>query len=147
MRLFLDTNVLIDYLAGREPFSQLAQRLLIMRMFGDAELWVSAQSFADAFYVVGKYVDKQDLQRAFAKSGEFLNVCSIDGNDIMAASKRSWPDFENCLVAICAEKVKADVLVTRNEKDFAQSSVQPIHPDDLIAELEGKGLVCEEIAL
>ena len=54
MRILLDTNVLIDLYTQREPEGDTAQKLLIMKEFGDAQLWVSAKSFTDVFYVLSK---------------------------------------------------------------------------------------------
>ena len=108
MKLFLDPNILIDYYPAREPYVQFFFKLQAMRAFGDAELWASAKSFTDVFYVCGKFAPGDALQRAFANSDEFLSICSISGPDIFEAARRCWPDFEDCLVAIAAEKVKAE---------------------------------------
>ena len=145
MRLFLDTNLLIDYYAARPPHREMFTQLLAMQVFGDAELWASAKSFADVFSVCKKHIPGDFLQQAFAKSGEFLNICSIDQPDIMEAVRRGWPDFEDCLVAIAAEKVKADYLVTRDSKGFTDAKVAVIGPQDLMAELEKRGYAYEGI--
>ena len=47
MRVFLDTNVLVDFYARREPFFQYAKLLWIASYFEDVELWASSQSFVD----------------------------------------------------------------------------------------------------
>lgn len=145
MKLFLDANLLIDYYARRERWYPLFVKLLAMRVFGDAELWVSAKSFTDVFYVCKSQVPSADLQRAFANSKEFLSVCSLTEEDIFEAASRSWPDFEDCLVSLCAEKVKADYLVTRDTKGFIQSKTPVIHPDDLLLHLEEQGITYDMI--
>ena len=147
MRLFLDTNLLIDYFSAREPYRGFFAKLLAMEIFGDAELWASAKSFTDVFYVCKKHIPSEFLQNAFVKSREFLNVCSIDQADIMEAAGRQWHDFEDCIVAVAAEKVKADYLVTRDEKGFSQARVPVVSPTELFGVLEKRGLVYEEIAV
>ncbi len=42
IRALVDTNVLIDFLARREPFYLQSRRLLIFAAMGDYELWMSA---------------------------------------------------------------------------------------------------------
>lgn len=146
MKLFLDTNVLVDYLAAREPHLALFKKLLAMRLFGDAELWCSAKSFTDVFYIASRYVDPVELQRAFVTSAEFLDICSVDGNDVVAAAKEEWDDFEDCLVSRCADKVKADYLVTRDEDGFRDAKVRPVHPRDLLERIRKDfGIEYEEI--
>lgn len=149
MKLFLDTNLLIDYFASRIPYRDFFMKLLAMNEFGDAELWVSAKSFTDVFYVCKKHVPSRALQQAFSNCGDFLRICSIGEQDIMLAANRAWPDFEDCLVAIAAEKVKADYLVTRDLDGFRDSKVPVLSPQGLLDTLERDyGLVydCVEIA-
>lgn len=123
MKLFLDTNILIDYFARRGPFVAPLVQLRIMQLFGDVELWASARSFTDIFYVLHKQVGAVELQRAFEESASFLKICSIDGTDVLEASKLQWPDFEDCLIDRAAQKVKADFILTRDPKGFERSKI------------------------
>jgi len=43
------------------------------------------------------------------------------------------PDYEDALIATCARHTKMDYIITRNIKDFANSPVPPIAPDNFIA--------------
>lgn len=136
MRLLLDTNILIDFYTQREPFGQDARKLAIMSTFGDADLWVSTKSFTDIFYVLSKDNAADSIYRAFAESYRYFQFCSVEGADVQMATDRAWPDFEDCLIAICAEKVKADYLLTRDKTGFAASSIPPISPADFFQMIE-----------
>ena len=68
MRLFLDTNVLIDYYARREPFYDDALKLRIAAFFGDVDLWVCTQSFVDAEYILRKAVPITELRSMMASN-------------------------------------------------------------------------------
>lgn len=130
MRILLDTNVLIDLYTQRPPDGGIAQRLLVMKTFGDAELWVSAKSFTDVFYVLHKTYSSEYIQKAFEESLQWLEVCSVDGADIRRAAGRRWSDFEDCLIDVCAEKVRADYLLTRDAKGFVDVHVPVMTPVD-----------------
>ena len=67
MNLLLDTNVVIDYLGRKEPFFELAQQVVAAGFFGDATLWMPAQSAADAFYVLNHYLDSARVQSLLAR--------------------------------------------------------------------------------
>lgn len=136
MRLLLDTNGLIDYYGRREPFVEDWKQLRTMHLFGDAELWVSAKSFTDVFYVLSKVIEPDRLQGAFVKSLDFLNVCAIDGSDIERAARRAWPDFEDFLVNEAARKVRADAIITRDVKGFAESKIPCFTPREFFAWLK-----------
>lgn len=55
--------------------------------------------------------------------GHPTRACSVDEGDIKQALQARWHDFEDSLINVCAEKVKADYLITRDEKGFCNASV------------------------
>lgn len=145
MRVLLDTNVLIDLYTQRPPEGDIAQKLLVMKEFGDVELWVSAKSFTDVFYVLHKIYSSDYVQSAFEESYQWLEICSVDSADIHRATSRRWTDFEDCLVDVCAEKVKADFLLTREEKGFAQAHVPVMSPGDFFNYIESEYQITYDI--
>lgn len=129
MNLLLDTNVIIDYLGRKPPFFESAEKIVAAGYFGDARLWAPAQSFKDAFYVLMHYVESSQVQAAILELTNVVTPVDLTADDIIAAARLNWPDFEDCLVAVCASKVKADYLVTRDRNGFGRSMVTPISPD------------------
>ena len=136
MRLLLDTNVLIDYFGKREPFYDDCKTLLIMQAVKDVELWSSSKSYTDVFYALRRAVPSDQLQKAFAASFERIRPCAIDAEMLRIAALREWDDFEDCLVAVCAERVQADYLVTRDKSGFARSKVPTIEPAEFLDLIE-----------
>lgn len=138
MRALIDTNVLLDYFGRRMPFFSAWKKLSAMEAFGDIELWAAPQSFADVFYILRKVIDPADLQHAFSESLSFLNVCHVDEAVTAEAFRRPWPDYEDCLIALCAESIGADYLITRDEDGFRKSKVPVFSPDSFFAMLESE---------
>lgn len=136
LRLFLDTNVLIDFYAQRKPFDKDAQRFLIMSEFGDAELWASAKSYTDIFYVLNKTNDSNDIQLAFKNSFEWFNLCSVTPEDVHNATEQSWDDFEDCLIAQGVNRVKADYLISRDKTGFTHCNVPVLSSDEFFLQME-----------
>lgn len=136
MNLLLDTNVVIDYLGGKQPFFDDAEKIIAAGYFGDAHLWAPAQSFKDAFYVLSHYVDSARVKRAMLKLLEIVTPVDLTGEDIAAAARLQWGDFEDCLISLCASKAAADYLVTRDRKGFERSAVTPISPADWLAHMQ-----------
>ncbi|MFR5092190.1 MAG: type II toxin-antitoxin system VapC family toxin [Adlercreutzia equolifaciens] len=129
MNLLLDTNVLIDYLGRKEPFFLSAQKVVIAGFFGDARLWVPSQSVVDAFYVLSRYVDSARLQAAILQALTVIEPVDLTGASLERAARLGWDDFEDCLIALAAERVGADYLITRDAKGFARSTVPAVSPD------------------
>ena len=148
MDLLLDTNVIIDHFGNRPGFVDASNKIFCMGAFGDANLWVSPQSLNDAFYILRKAAPAESIQAAFAKSLAFLRVCPAGQDLYQRATALAWPDMEDCLIALCAEDVKADFIVTRDANGFAQSPVKAATPGEIIELMSSKhGLEYDEFAL
>lgn len=129
MNLLLDTNVLIDYLGRKEPFFPSAQKVVIAGFFGDARLWTPSRSVVDAFYVLSRYVDSARLQAAIRKALTVIEPVDLTGASLGRSVRLGWDDLEDCLIALAAERVGADYLITRDAKGFARSTVPAVSPD------------------
>lgn len=136
MKLLLDTNVLVDYFGARQPFCDQWELINALQMTGYAELWASAESYTDAFYLLRRAVGSEKLQDMFLESLSFVRVCSVDEDDIRKAAERSWSDFEDCLIAVCAEKVKADYIITRDAGGFKRSKILAMDAPSFFTMLE-----------
>lgn len=128
MNLLLDTNVFIDYLGRKEPFFADARAIVAAGFFGDARLWVPAQAATDAFYVLNRYVSSERLQKALLAAFEVIEPVALGAEELRRAARLSWPDYEDCLIALAADKVRADYLITRDTKGFERSPVPTLTP-------------------
>ena len=145
MRIFIDTNVLFDVFAQREPFWKASQKLLVMQAFGDAELWAVPQSYLDIFYVLKKARPAAELQSALAKSLERINLCSTEHSDVLAACSAGY-----ALIGIAAKKVSADYLLTRDERQpgFQQLGIPALTPEAFFEHMNTKhGITYDTIDL
>lgn len=136
MNLLLDTNVFIDYLGRQKPFFECAERVVAAGYFGDAQLWVPVQSVKDAFFILRKYIDSARLQHSFVSVFDVVKPVGLSGDDAVRAARLAWDDYEDCLIALAADKVKADYLITRDSKGFERSSVPPMSPSDWLVMME-----------
>ena len=144
MRALLDTCVLFDIIARRMSFQD-SCRLFLPQAFGDLELWVSAKSYTDIFCIMRKQAPSEDIQRAFLKSYDHFNVCSVDKSTLAKAAELYWPDFEDCLISVCADKVGADAIITREVKGFERSSVPACSPTELFEMLQARGIQYDQV--
>ena len=140
MRLLLDTNALIDYLASREPYCRPMETLCIASYMGDVELWVNVQSFLDALYALRKFASQHELRQVMLASLEFFHPCGCRAVDLSAALRSDWPDVEDFMIATSARNIAADYVLTRDIKGFVHSKVKAIQPEDAVALLEDDGL-------
>lgn len=132
MRLFCDTNILIDYLAQRKPFFQDALKLRIAASYGDVELWACTQSFADAEYILRRAVPTSTLRNMMNECLSFLHVATPSEKALSAGLQSDWPDLEDFLIAQCAHEQGAHYLITRDVKGFAKSRIPVKTPHEFL---------------
>lgn len=118
MRALLDTNIVYDIMCARPFDVEGLEQLKVMHAFGDVELWVSTKSYTDLFYLMRRETGSERAHDALEESLSWLHACSVEQEDVKQALFARWHDFEDSLVNVCAEKVKADFIVTRDEKRF-----------------------------
>ena len=140
MRLFLDTSVLVGFFEGEEGFADTAARLQAMRLLGDAELWVSARSYVDLHRALAPALKVEVLLASIEASLPLFSVCSLDGEDIRLAATGPAQEFEDRLIDIAAQRIKADVLLTRREGGYETAKTLVMSPEEFFAELEESGV-------
>ncbi len=123
MRVLLDTNIVYDILCKRPYDEDGLLRMRVMHAFGDVELWVSSKSYTDLYYLMRRELDSKTAHELLEDTLEWVSVCSIDESDIHSALQARWKDFEDSLVHVCAQKIKADYLVTRDAEGFEKSLI------------------------
>jgi predicted nucleic acid-binding protein len=147
--ILLDTNILIDYLAVRQPFYPDARKLMILGAVGEVGLWLSASQVSDAVYVLsdgGQKSAAHEAQARLRQCRQFIHICALAESDIDAALGLGWSDFEDACVSVCAKKLNADYIITR-DGDFPDAAVPRLDAAGYLRMLESEqGITYEEIA-
>lgn len=126
-RVLLDTNIIIDLLAKREPFDQDARQLFSFADTEKVNLFVSALSIANINYVLLREKKTEEAKQILRKLKLLVGVVSLDEKVIsLALNDDSFIDFEDGLQYYSALENKIDIIITRNLKDFKNSKVPVI---------------------
>ena len=126
MRLLVDTNIIIDCLRKRQPFADSAKLLLALGKLGEFELWLSPTQLGDAYYLLtdgGKKALSHKVHNELRSLREATRFCLFGEQEVDKALDLEWSDFEDALGYEAARSVKADAIITRNQKDFAESPI------------------------
>jgi len=130
-------NVVLDVLADRDPWAEHSSRVLELVEAGRAEGFVAAHTVTTLHYLVAKHGGRELATATVRKLLRVLGVVPVNEDRLLHALDLGLEDFEDAVQAVCAEKIRADVLVTRNADDFAGAGVQALSPVELLAGLEG----------
>ena len=138
MKVLLDTNILIDYISEREPFTEDARSIIRMCMEKDLYGCISAHTVTNTFYILRKELSVSQRKQFLLDMCRFLAVAGLDKELLVSAlENESFTDVEDCLQAECAKEFGADYIVTRNVKDFTGSSIPAVTPGEFIQLAEG----------
>jgi len=122
--LFLDTNIIIDLLAKREPFYRSAAQLFSLADKMKLHLCVSALTFANTNYILLKEKNPEEIRLILRKLKLLLKVTSLDDKIIgLSLNDNNFKDYEDALQYYSALENDADVIITRNLKDFQKSKI------------------------
>lgn len=132
MRVLIDANIIMDVLANREGFAEPASQLFKLCEVGKVQGYVYAFSIANIAHIMRKELDRSQIEEVISKLGEIFTIADMKADDLKKAAVQPIDDFEDALQSVCASRVKADFIVTRNLKDFKNSKVMAIKPSELI---------------
>jgi len=122
--LFVDTNIVIDLLAKREPFYEASAKLFSLADRGKIKLYVSALTFANTNYVLSKISSPSLAREVLTKFKVLITVVPLNDKVIeLALNDKSFSDFEDGLQHYSALENEADIIITRNLKDFKNSKI------------------------
>ena len=136
MKIFLDTNILVDLLADRPPFTQEAVKLIEVSFEKNLELYTSTHVLATVHYVLKKYVSDQELRQTILELTEMIRVIDVSFFVLKKALESTHRDFEDGLQISSAESIpEMDYILTRNLKDFKTSSIPAISTEELLRKI------------
>jgi predicted nucleic acid-binding protein len=131
--VFVDTNILVDLLANRPPFSKFAIEIFEMAEKEQVRLFTSSHSFATTHYLLKKYVEEKELRELLCSLLDFIDLISINTSIIKKSLLSYHKDFEDAIQIFAANSISdMDFIVTRNLKDFKDAGITVLPPDEVI---------------
>ncbi|MFN6089070.1 MAG: type II toxin-antitoxin system VapC family toxin [Cyclobacteriaceae bacterium] len=123
-RLFVDTNIVIDLFAKREPFYTEAATLFSLADTKKLSLNVSALTFANANYILLQSKKQDEAKLILRKLKLIVSVVSLDEKIIgLSLNDNDFKDYEDALQYYSALDNGAEAIITRNLRDFKKSKL------------------------
>ncbi len=135
IRTLLDTNVILDALLDRQPWSTDAKSLWQAHLNSQFAAHVTATSLTDIFYISRRHAGRDRAWLAIQACLDQLYVISVGFNELQVAATLGGSDFEDNLQIACAITAQLDVIVTRDSSGFATSSIPILTPQQTLAML------------
>ena len=138
MKVLIDTNVALDVLQRRRSFFGSAFKIWTSCEARKITGYLSALSIANIVYIMRKELNPETTRSVIDQLFCAFFVEDFYANDLELAAEMGFTDFEDALQSVCAARVGADYIVTRNVRDFTGSAVPAIEPDALMTQLVGQ---------
>ena len=116
MKILLDSNIVIDSLAMRTPHNKNSDAIFTLIINKDITGYINTSSVTDIYYVIRKTFNDTDSRQKIRELLKLLEAIEVTKGDCYAALDSLIPDFEDAVVAVCADKVNIDYIVTRDEE-------------------------------
>jgi predicted nucleic acid-binding protein len=137
IKVFLDTNIIIDLIADRKPFSNHVIEIFKYAEENRIQLFTSSHSIATSHYILKKYVTEKELREILLTLITLLDVVAVDLDVLKKGLRSIHKDFEDAIQMICASSIPGiNYIVTRNTKDFKTSELVVLTPDEMCLKLK-----------
>lgn len=128
MRVFIDTNIFLDLLCRRGDFYADSVKIFDLAIDDKITLLISDLSIANIRYITRKHFSSEQFYQVMETFRPMLTIVPVGERAIDQALALKADDFEDTLQYFSAVQANADVLLTRNIKDFGFASIQVLSP-------------------
>lgn len=136
-KLFIDTNIVIDLLAKREPFYSPAATLFSLADRGQIKLFISALSFANTNYILLREMKAEEARLVLRRLKLLVEVIDLSEKILeLALNDVNFKDFEDAIQYYSAIESNNDYIITRNLKDFKSSKLSVLTADQVLLQLQ-----------
>jgi predicted nucleic acid-binding protein len=135
MIVLIDADVLVDVALDRSPFATQAISLLDELERRPGGCYVAWHSLSNFYYLVAPLRGKASAREFLLDLCRFCDVAPTTTRSLRFAASLALADFEDALQVAAAAACGADVIATRNTRDYAKSPIRAAKPEDVVKEL------------
>ena len=121
--VFVDSDIILDLLAEREPFSQYAKELFTLADKGEVICHISSLCFSNVQYILAKQIGKNQARQVLIQLKTLVKVLGVGDKIIDLALSSNIKDFEDAIQYYTAIANSCQTLLTRNLKDYKEAQI------------------------
>lgn len=127
-KVFIDADVILDFLLDREPFAHDAERLIGLCEKKKIYACTTAIVFSNAYYVLRKYAAHKRVTEKLLLLIQWMDIIPSSKSAVVAALQSDFADFEDALQHFSTIESPATIIITRHIKDYKKSSLSVATP-------------------
>jgi len=122
-KIFVDTDIVYDMLASREPHYQAAAKLFTFSDEGKIKIFISALTIANIHYLISKQLSSTEAKQILRKFRLLVHIVPVNEKIIDLALNSDFGDFEDAIQYYCALENDIEIILTRNLKDYKKAQI------------------------
>lgn len=132
-KLFIDSDVVIDFFTDREPHVNSASELFELKEKGNVVLYISALSINNIYYIVRKFLGHYKTLEVVETLTELTEIIGTTKKEVLLALQNDFKDFEDSIQYSSALTIDGlDAIITRNIKDYKNSKIAVMTPNNFL---------------
>jgi len=132
-KAFIDTDVILDFMIAREPFAMDAARIFSLSEKKQISICTTGLVFSNAYYVLRKLGSHQKVVEKLSQLAKLIDIIALSKVSVLQALDSKFGDFEDALQHYAALSENVKTIVTRNVKDFKNSELAVLTPDQYLS--------------
>ena len=136
MKILIDTNVILDCLMNRQDYVDNATKIFKLCETKKVKGYISALSIPNIIYILRKELDNFKIKKIIDTLSLIFEIIELSSEDLKNACLLNFNDYEDAIQSIHARKSKSNFIVTRNDKDFSNSTTPAIMPEKFLELIE-----------
>lgn len=141
MKIFVDTNVILDTLVKREPFYLDAAKVWTLVTDRLLEGYLSAISINNLYYIIKRLKDQATAELFVDQILDDFRIVALTKEILKQARTMRKKDFEDLIQYFSAVHEGCDLLVTHNKKDFPTLGIRIISPTELLTRVSNGKII------
>lgn len=132
-KILIDTDVILDFFFDREPFSENAAKILSLCESKEITGYITPVIVSNVYYLLRQTAKHEKIIEKLKMLISITEILIISRDSILQALNSEFKDFEDALQNYSAELNKEiDIIITRNTKDYKNSSLSVMTPDNYL---------------
>ncbi len=131
-KIFLDTNIVIDFLGETTSFYELSARILTLADIKKIKLFTSPTTIANSYYILSRNENPKIILEKIRKFKLLCSISIMNDEVIEKALNSDFKDFEDSMQYFSALATNCDIIISRNEKDFKNALIPVMNPESYL---------------
>ncbi|MEK7274317.1 MAG: PIN domain-containing protein [Candidatus Desantisbacteria bacterium] len=136
--ILCDINIFLDIFLNRQPYYNSSACVFSLVENGKINGYVCSLSFPVMFYLLSKENNATSALKILEKIRAIFRVARVDEKVIDLSLASNFKDFEDAVQYYSSTLHKIDYLITRNKKDYIESGLSVLTPEEFIILYEKK---------